>query len=70
MDVGKFTQMAQEALSSSQLISGEYGHQQIDSEHLFASLLRQENGVVPSIIKRLGLDVHTVIHEVENALAK
>jgi ATP-dependent Clp protease ATP-binding subunit ClpB len=70
MDVGKFTQMAQEALSSSQLIAGEYGHQQIDSEHLFASLLRQDNGVVPSIIKKLSLDVPAVIHEVEDALAR
>ena len=62
--------MAQDALSSSQLIAGEYGHQQIDSEHLLAALLKQDQGVVPSIIKKLNLDEQTLLHEVEHLLSK
>jgi ATP-dependent Clp protease ATP-binding subunit ClpB len=70
MDVNRFTHMAQEALSSSQLIAGEYGHQQIDSEHLLAALLKQDQGVVPSIVKKLNLDVQTILQEVEHVLSK
>jgi ATP-dependent Clp protease ATP-binding subunit ClpB len=70
MDINKFTQMAQEALSSAQLVAGEYGHQQIDSEHLLAALLRQENGVVPSVVKKMNLDLQTMVHEVDRLLSK
>ena len=70
MDVNRFTQMAQEALSGSQLIAGEYGHQQIDSEHLLAALLKQDQGVVQTIVKKLNLDLQTILHEVENVLSK
>jgi len=70
MDVNRFTQMAQEALSSSQLIAGEYGHQQIDSEHLLLALLKQENGVVASVVKKLNMDMPTIVHEVERSLSR
>ena len=70
MDINKFTQMAQEAMSKSQLMAGEYGHQQIESGHLLLTLLNQENGVVPTILKKLNLDPSTVSHSVERSLAK
>jgi ATP-dependent Clp protease ATP-binding subunit ClpB len=70
MDINKFTQMAQEAMSKSQLMAGEYGHQQIESGHLLLTLLNQENGVVPTILKKLNLDPSTVSHSVERSLEK
>ncbi len=70
MDINKFTEMAQEALSNAQLIAGEYGHQQIDNEHLLLALLRQENGVVPQILKKLNVDVKTVEDSVDEVLSK
>ncbi|RKX93092.1 MAG: ATP-dependent chaperone ClpB [Spirochaetes bacterium] len=70
MDINKFTEMAQEALSSAQLIAGEYGHQQIDNEHLLLALLRQDNGVVPQILKKLNVDIKIVENEVNQLLAK
>ena len=45
MDINRFTQKAQEALSSAQTKAVRYGHQQVDVEHLFASLLEQERGL-------------------------
>ena len=70
MDINRFTHMAQEALSSSQLIAGEYGHQQIESSHLLAALLKQDQGVVPSIVRKLNLDDQAILHEVEHLLSK
>jgi len=68
MDISKFTEKAQESLSDSQLIAGEYGHQQIDNEHLLLALVRQENGVVPQILLKLNVDKSVVTNEIENAL--
>ncbi|MFW6139377.1 MAG: ATP-dependent chaperone ClpB [Spirochaetota bacterium] len=70
MDINKFTEMAQSALSSAQLLAGEYGQQQIDNEHLLLALIKQENGVVPQILSRLNVDVQTASHEVEKAVEK
>jgi len=70
MDINRFTHMAQEALSSSQLIAGEYGHQQIESSHLLAALLKQDQGVVPSIVRKLNLDDQAILHEVEHLLSR
>ena len=70
MDINKFTEMAQEALSSAQLIAGEYGHQQIDNEHLLLALLRQDNGVVPQILRKLNVDIKIAEDEIDHVLAK
>ncbi len=70
MDISKFTDMAQEALSSSQLVAGEYGQQQIEPEHLLAALVRQENGVVPQILKKLNIDVSVVSDGVDRLISK
>ncbi len=38
------------------MIGSEYGQQQVDNEHLFLALLRQEDSVVPALLKKIGLD--------------
>jgi ATP-dependent Clp protease ATP-binding subunit ClpB len=70
MDLNKFTEMAQGAITSAQLIAGEYGQQQIESEHLLAALLRQENGVVPQILKKLTIDNGVVSDQVDKLLSR
>jgi len=70
MDINRFTEKAQQALQASQLIAGEYGHQQIENEHLLLALLKQDNGVVPQIITKMNLDVPVLVHETEKLLAK
>jgi len=70
MDINKFTEMAQSALSSAQLIAGEFGQQQIDNEHLLAALVSQENGVVPQILKKLNIDVQVVNNEAHKVISQ
>ncbi len=70
MDINRLTEMAQAALQSSQLIAGEYGHQQIDSEHLFLALVRQEGGVAPQILSKMNVEIPTVIGEIEMSLSR
>ena len=42
MDLNKLTQKSQEAVQQAQAIAPRYGHQEVDGEHLLASLLAQD----------------------------
>jgi ATP-dependent Clp protease ATP-binding subunit ClpB len=68
MDINRFTEMAQQAISVSQGIAGEHGHQQIESEHLLLALLRQEKGVVPQILSKLDIGLPVVMDKTEKSL--
>ncbi|NPA90739.1 MAG: ATP-dependent chaperone ClpB [Chloroflexi bacterium] len=70
MRLDKFTQKAQEALLEAQHLAQEYNHPQIDPEHLLKALITQEGGVVPSILRRIGVDPQLVLQDVENELAR
>lgn len=69
MDINRFTEMAQQAISSSQLIAGEYAHQQIDNPHLLLALVRQTNGVVPQVLTKLNVDLSVLTRAVEKLLS-
>src|SRR4030042_708124 len=55
MRFDKFTLKVQEALQEAQTLSGSYGHQAIEPEHLLISLLRQEEGIAGAIFNKLGV---------------
>lgn len=55
MKLDKFTIKAQEALGLATNLAQEYGQQQVDPDHLLAALIEQENGVVPEIVKKIGV---------------
>ncbi len=52
----KFTTKSREALIGAQNLALEHGHQEINGLHLLASLLEQNNGLIPSLLKRMQLD--------------
>ena len=56
MDINQFTLNAQNAIQTAQSLASENGQQQVDNEHLFLALLRQEDSVVPALLKKIGLD--------------
>src|ERR1039458_4229852 len=60
MDINRFTEKLQEAIRAAQSQATRYGHQQLDVEHLFASLLEQEGGLAGSILSRAGVNVDTL----------
>jgi ATP-dependent Clp protease ATP-binding subunit ClpB len=69
MDINRFTQKAQEAISSAQTKASRYSHQQVDVEHLLASLLDQDNGLAISIFTKAGIGIdgfqRRVVQELE-----
>ena len=52
MRFDKFTLKVQEAIQEAQGLAGQQGHQALDVEHLFVSLLKQPEGIVSEIIKK------------------
>ncbi|MEN6318612.1 MAG: ATP-dependent chaperone ClpB [Syntrophaceae bacterium] len=70
MRFDKFTLKVQEGLQEAQAIAHTYGHQAIDTEHLLAALLAQQEGISGEILKKLGVDPKGVEDEIRKALEK
>ncbi len=68
MQFEKFTLKSQEALQSAQALCSQLQHQQIEPEHLLKVLIEQDDGIVPSILKKLGVEVEAVKAEMDEAL--
>src|SRR5215510_13428008 len=70
MDINRFTEKLQEALSAAQSKAVRYGHQQVDIEHLLVALLEQERGLATSILNKANIDVDNLRRRLEQELEK
>ncbi len=68
MRTDKLTIKAQEALADARDLAAGRGNPEITSDHLLLSLLRQEEGVVPRILAKVGADPKAVAAAVEQEL--
>lgn len=64
----KFTTMAQEAVGDAIQSASAAGNAQVETLHVMDALMRQENGVVRSLIEAAGGDPQTIGAAVRNAL--
>src|SRR5262245_21677173 len=64
----QFTVKGQEALAAAQTAAERSDHSEVTPEHLLASLLSQEGGVVPSALGKLGANTGAIGAEVERAI--
>jgi ATP-dependent Clp protease ATP-binding subunit ClpC len=53
----RLTEQAQEALQVAQELMQQYQHNQLDVEHVFLALLRQEDGVTRTLLEKLGANL-------------
>ncbi len=56
MNMNQLTQKTIEALQNAQRIAVEYSNQAVEQEHLLAALARQQNGLIPQLLTKLGAD--------------
>jgi ATP-dependent Clp protease ATP-binding subunit ClpB len=70
MDMNKWTQKAQESVKKAQGEAIRRTHQQVDVEHLLFALLKLPEGLVPSLLQRMGVSVPALTASVEEALSK
>ena len=70
MDINKFTQKSQQAISDASAVAVRMGQQQVDAEHLLFALLSQEKGLVSRILEKAGYNPEAYVAELERGLAK
>ena len=68
MDMQKLTEKSRAALLRAQEIAVEYGHQELRPVHLLLALATQEDGLVPSLLKRMHVDTNAFVAKLEQSL--
>ena len=68
MRLDNFTIKAQEAIQEAQQFAQSKNHQQIDSLHLLVCLLKQQQGVVVPVMKKLGVNNDEILAKTQKAL--
>ena len=68
MRFDQFTVKAQEALTAAQTAAERSDHPEVTPEHLLASLLAQEGGVVPSALGKLGASTGAIAADVDRVV--
>ncbi|MFW5994615.1 MAG: Clp protease N-terminal domain-containing protein, partial [Spirochaetia bacterium] len=56
MSYDKMTVKAQDALQAAGGLAQEYNHATLDADHLLLALVRQDGGVIPPLLDRIGVD--------------
>ena len=69
MNSDQLTTKAQEALREAQRLAADHHHGEVDTTHLVLALVRQEGGVVPSILERIGVKSALFADVLERQLA-
>ncbi|MCA9406853.1 MAG: AAA family ATPase, partial [Candidatus Omnitrophica bacterium] len=70
MDFNKFTHKNQETLQRAVSLATELGHQQLDSTHITYAFLKDENGIIVSLLDRFNVSAEEVLSELEKDLEK
>lgn len=70
MNISKFTQKSIKAVERCEKIAYDYGHQQIDEEHLLYSLLSDEDGLIPKLFQKMEIVTEVFTAQVQGLLNK
>ena len=70
MRLDRFTIKAQEALEAAQKLAQQHSHQQVDCVHVLHALASQPEGIVRSILERLGASPEALLADLERSLQR
>jgi ATP-dependent Clp protease ATP-binding subunit ClpB len=70
MRLDKFTLKGQEAIESAVALAERNHHQQVEPEHVLASLLEQAEGVTRPMLGKIGANTQAILSEVEAVIRK
>jgi ATP-dependent Clp protease ATP-binding subunit ClpB len=65
MDGSKFTSRSVEVINAAHTAAVTAGNSQVEPVHLAVALLRQENGLAPSLLTKAGADVDELSHQLD-----
>ncbi|CAG7840543.1 Chaperone protein ClpB [Clostridium haemolyticum] len=60
MNVDKMTIRVQQSLNDAYSEAVKYNHQQVDVVHLFSALVNQEDGLIPNIFEKMGININSL----------
>ncbi|KOC36023.1 ATP-dependent chaperone ClpB [Clostridium botulinum] len=60
MNVDKMTIRVQQSLNDAYSEAVKYDHQQVDVVHLFSALVNQEDGLIPNIFEKMGVNINSL----------
>jgi ATP-dependent Clp protease ATP-binding subunit ClpB len=69
MRLDNFTVKAQQAITDAQALASRFHHQQLETEHVLASLLTEEDGVPVALLRKIGANVEHLREHVERVLS-
>ena len=70
MNTNQFTQKSLEALQSAQSLAIQYQNQRLEPEHLLAALAGQQNGLIPQLLQKMGIDAAAFARAAEEKVAE
>ena len=70
MNINKFTQNSLQAVQNCEKLAYEYGNQEIDQEHLLASLIQLEDSLILKLIEKMDINLEHFQGKVAELLAK
>ena len=70
MRFDRFTIRGQEAVQASVSLAEKHQNQQVEPEHLLAAMLEQKEGTLRPILGKIGVNIPTILSEVETAIGK
>src|SRR6185369_7006281 len=70
MNINKYTEKAQEAIVGAQQLADREGHPEITPEHLLLTLVEQQGGIVPEILRKLNVDPTTIAAQLRTELGR
>ncbi len=66
----KFTHKSQETIQKAVELASELNHQHIDPDHLSYALIKEEGGIAPLFLEKLGLSVSGLLSDLEKEFEK
>lgn len=70
MNINKFTQKSLQAVNACEKIAYDYGHQEIEQEHLLYSLLIIEESLIKKLIEKMDINQDAFLQQVQSLLQK
>ncbi|MCL2774121.1 MAG: ATP-dependent chaperone ClpB [Oscillospiraceae bacterium] len=70
MDTQNFTQKSLEAIKTAQSIAVENGNMQIEPEHILYALIDQDNGLIPRLFEKMGINTDSALSVADRYIEK
>ena len=68
MRLDKFTTKSQEALQNAQELAHQSSQQQVDCEHLLLALTQQQDGIIPTLLQKTGVELVELKTDIQNGI--